>query len=60
MKKIISLMLVVCMVMSSFVFTYGASDEATKAADALHELGLFSGKGTDANGKPEQKQLPCW
>lgn len=30
----------------------GASDEAVSAADALHQLGLFSGTGTDAQGKP--------
>ena len=31
---------------------FAASDEAVTAADALHELGLFNGTGTDANGKP--------
>ncbi|MBR5228489.1 MAG: S-layer homology domain-containing protein, partial [Firmicutes bacterium] len=42
-----------------FVFAFGAmvpvqaaSKEATISADALYSLGLFSGTGTDADGKP--------
>jgi len=31
---------------------FAASDEANQAANALHELGLFQGMGTDENGNP--------
>lgn len=52
MKKIVSaflaMALIICMIPSAFA----ASDEAIEAADALYELGLFNGTGTDANGKP--------
>ena len=51
-KKIISLLLAIVMVCSIIPTAFAASDEAVTAADALHELGLFNGTGTDANGKP--------
>ena len=51
-KKIISLLLAIVMVCSIIPTAFAASDEAATAADALHELGLFNGTGTDANGKP--------
>ena len=51
-KKIISLLLAIVMVCSIIPSAFAASDEAVTAADALHELGLFNGTGTDANGKP--------
>ena len=31
---------------------YAASDEAITSANALHQLGLFNGTGTDTNGNP--------
>ena len=51
-KKIISLLLAIVMVCSIIPSAFAASDEAVTAADALHELGLFNGTGTDENGKP--------
>lgn len=51
-KKIISLLLAIVLVCSMIPTAFAASDEAVTAADALHELGLFNGTGTDANGKP--------
>lgn len=52
-KRILSLLLALCMVCSLLPgITLAASNKATEAADALYELGLFSGTGTDASGKP--------
>ena len=51
-KKIISLLLAIVLVCSMIPTAFAASDEAVAAADALHELGLFNGTGTDTNGKP--------
>ncbi|MEG2383776.1 MAG: hypothetical protein RSB39_09330 [Oscillospiraceae bacterium] len=52
MKKVIAafltLVLILCMVPAAFA----ASSEAVAAADALNALGLFSGTGIDASGKP--------
>jgi hypothetical protein len=36
---------------------FAARDEAQQAAQSLHELGLFSGTGTDANGQPDQRHV---
>lgn len=36
----------------SFVFSYGASAEETRSADALYQLGLFKGLGSYENGAP--------
>jgi len=52
MRKILLLILMLTLVLSAVSTAFGASSEATKAADALSALGLFSGTGTDANGKP--------
>lgn len=52
MKKAISLMLTLALVLCMIPTAFAASSEATEAADALNALGLFNGTGTDANGKP--------
>lgn len=51
-KRIVASML--CLAMSLSLVTVGASaaEDATAAADALHELGLFSGTGTNPDGSP--------
>lgn len=51
-KRILASML--CLAMSLSLVTVGAfaADEATAAADALYELGLFSGTGTNEDGSP--------
>lgn len=52
-KRIVSLLLTLCLVCSLLPgAAIAASDKATEAANALYELGLFSGTGTDANGNP--------
>lgn len=53
MKKLIALLLalVLCLALIP-TMALAASDEATKAANSLYELGLFKGTGTDANGNP--------
>ena len=51
MKRILSIALTLCMALSLFVFpANAASDKAKAAADELHELGLFGGVGTNADG----------
>lgn len=52
MKKAISLMLTLALVLCMIPTAFAASSEATEAADAINALGLFNGTGTDANGKP--------
>jgi len=52
MKKAISLILTLALVLCMIPSAFAASSEATKAADALNALGLFNGTGKDANGKP--------
>jgi len=52
MKKVISLMLTLAIVLCMISTAFAASSEANEAADALNALGLFNGAGTDANGKP--------
>lgn len=51
-KRIVASML--CLAMSLSLVTVGASaaEDANAAADALHELGLFSGTGTNPDGSP--------
>lgn len=51
-KRIVTFLLACLIVMSSVPCSFGASDEAYNAADALYNLGLFSGTGTDVNGAP--------
>lgn len=53
MKKKALCLLLACMLMLSLLPTASAAEaDAQKAAEALHELGLFNGVGTDANGNP--------
>ena len=53
MKRILSLLLTMILVLGAIPVTaFGASAEKTAAADTLYDLGLFSGTGTDTNGKP--------
>lgn len=53
MNKLISLLLCIIMLLSTCVISNAAYEPAhTKDADALYELGLFKGMGTDANGNP--------
>lgn len=51
-KRIISVLLALVLVLSLAPAAFAASDEANAAADALYQLGLFNGTGTDANGNP--------
>ena len=51
MKRILSIALTLCMALSLLTFpANAASDKAKAAADELHELGLFGGVGTNADG----------
>ena len=53
MKKLLSVLLICALVLSSGVFSYAAtSTEKKDAADELYSLGLFAGTGTDAKGNP--------
>lgn len=52
MKRIVSIILVLTLICCMIPTAFAASSEATEAADALHNLGLFNGTGTDANGNP--------
>ena len=54
MKKILSLILVLCLAISIFPIAVFAdyTPKYTVYADGLYELGLFRGTGTDKNGKP--------
>jgi hypothetical protein len=52
MKKMISFVIIFAMVFCTVPTSFGASSEANKAAQILYDYGLFSGTGTDANGKP--------
>ena len=53
MKRILTLMLTIILALGMIPVTaFGASDEATAAADILYELGLFSGTGTNPDGTP--------
>ncbi len=54
-KRLLSLVLVVCLMLCALpVSASAAAYEATctQYADALYDLGLFRGTGTDANGDP--------
>ena len=51
-KQLISLLLAIVMVCSIMPSAFAASDKATQAAEALYELGLFKGTGTNADGTP--------
>ena len=52
MKRVLSALLAVCLLLAMIPAAYAAQTEATEAADTLYELGLFKGTGTDADGKP--------
>lgn len=52
MKRLLSLLLSFAITVSLISPALAASDEATAAANALYELWLFNGTGTDASGKP--------
>ena len=56
MKRKLMLILLTILLMAGMclpVFAAGVSDPAAKnAADSLHALGLFTGTGTGADGKP--------
>lgn len=52
MKRLISFALSLTLMLSLLPASFAASDEATQAAQALHELGLFNGVGTNADGTP--------
>ena len=52
MKRILSLLLAAVLCLGLMPTAFAASDEAETAADTLYSLGLFSGTGVDAKGKP--------
>lgn len=52
MKRFASMVLALTMLLSLVPASYAASDEANEAAQALYELGLFNGVGTNADGTP--------
>ena len=51
-KRVLSCLMVAALAFSSVPTAFAASAEAQTAAQALHDLGLFNGTGTDASGKP--------
>lgn len=51
-RKLVSFLFVTVMLFTTVPTAFAASDDALSAADALHELGLFNGTGTDADGNP--------
>lgn len=52
-KKILSAALSLVLVLALIpAAAYAAADEMTAAANALYQLGMFGGTGTDANGNP--------
>ena len=51
-KKFISFIIAVALTLSTSPYAFAATDEAVSAANALHDMGLFNGTGTDANGEP--------
>jgi len=52
MKKLISLMLTLVIMIAVLPAAYAAEEEAEEAAQALYELGLFKGTGTRDDGTP--------
>lgn len=51
-KKLAVLLLTMLLVVGTMSPVFAASDKACEAADVLHELGLFNGTGTNADGTP--------
>lgn len=52
MKKITCMLLAISIVVCMISMAFAASDEAVEAANALYELELFRGTGTNADGTP--------
>ena len=52
MKKLLSFLLTISLIVCMAPAVSAASDEATEAAEALYELGLFKGTGTNPDGTP--------
>lgn len=52
MKRLLSILLSLVMVLSLTPVAFAVSDEAVAAANVLHERGLFNGTGTNADGTP--------
>ena len=51
-KRVLCMILTLVMIFSLVPSVAAASDEATEAAEALYELGLFKGTGTNPDGTP--------
>lgn len=51
-KKLLSMLLVAAMFLALIPTAFAASDDAITAANALYQLGLFKGTGTNADGTP--------
>lgn len=51
-RKLTTLFLALALTLALVPSAFAASDEAKQAADALHDLGLFQGVGTNADGTP--------
>ena len=52
MKKVLSLVLALCLCASLMMPVFAASKEATEAAEILYDLGLFNSVGQNADGTP--------
>ena len=52
MKKIVSVLLVLALVFTLSPSVFAADDADGEAAEFLHAMGLFQGKGTDPDGTP--------
>lgn len=52
MKRLVSLFLTFALIISFVPFAFAVSDEASQAAQALYNLGLFQGTGNNADGTP--------
>ena len=52
MKKRISILLALSLIVCMVPAVFAASDKAAKAAESLYELGLFKGTGTNPDGTP--------
>ena len=52
MKKVLTFLLTLFLIGCMAPMVSAANDEATEAADALYELGLFKGTGTNPDGTP--------
>lgn len=52
MKRLLTFVIAFALVLALVPCAFAASDKAAEAANALYELGLFNGTGTDENGDP--------